>query len=254
MQAYAFSNLRLAEAKLVHAEARLAILASVQVMGGPQTVPQKVGHLSNPADITRQLATVSKHGFEAYSYVTALTQLVYATTLFDTFLQDVIEFALFMHPRAVGDSTILLSAVIEASGWATVINDAIRKKVRELGFLSFPERIKWLKTKFGLTPDISAEAMTQIAHYADLRNAVVHDQGFLEFGFTDNRKLALFQAKCPVHPTPVTIDQSNNALQAYNIAAVALTNSVYRELLKCAVPSDVGEPMGKLLMDDRATK
>ncbi len=244
---YARSMVRLAEARLASAEASVAFLNSVRVMLQPS--PLKLGLLDTPEKICRELASVPPRTIDAYRYVSHLAHLVYATTLFDTFLQDVVEFCLFMYPGAIGDSTLTFDSVIKASGWADIVNQATKKKVRDIGYLSFVDRINWLKKTFGLSFRVPDKVLKRLTHFSDVRNTVVHDQGFFDFERTDTRSLVLTQKTCPLHPTPVSFDDVGKSMDAQAAVVASIARAVYEQLLKKPMPEELN-----LMVNSRAGK
>src|SRR4051794_25561098 len=111
--AYVHSTLRLGRARLVHSEMKLLVPLAVMTSGiQPRQI---ISELPLGAEkICAELATVTREEYEAHAYVVEVSFLVYATALFDTFLQDVLEFLLLRHPTILSDVTVDIATIASA--------------------------------------------------------------------------------------------------------------------------------------------
>ena len=75
---------------------------------------------------------------------------MYSTTLLDTFLSETATFLYTHHPQALGgDLNIPIATIVSADSKFTLINDAVDKRVRAMGFETFTSRLKTYKRVFG---------------------------------------------------------------------------------------------------------
>lgn len=228
---------RVWRARMTIATAKLVVMR--QVLYRAEIAKSAQGPACPPIvqEILNDLAYVSPRDLDDYSYVADVSTLVYATTVFDTYLQDIIELLLFMHPAAVGRSqTVDFSQLLAAQSKTAVVEATIRTKVRALGFETFSERLAFLRRQFGLKIAISEGAAEQLKHFADVRNTIVHDQGYFDLRFTDDGKVGMVQRSCARHPTPATQADTKGAIRAYSTAAFVIATEVAASVLKTALP------------------
>jgi len=109
---------------------------------------------------------------------------------------------------------------------------AIKGKVKEVGFLSFAERLQWLHKRFNLQVSLPDEVRTTLLHYAEVRNTIVHDQGYFDFCLTGRGTVALRRRSCPHHPTPITNNDVRDAKRAFAWAVSAIAEAVFVQILK----------------------
>jgi len=187
---------------------------------------------SEIADKTHQetlhhLGKIRLESFDGFAYVMNVSHLVYATTLLDTFLSDTTLFLLLRHPGAIGPKKqIALDAVLGASSVHAVIAASATQKTREVSYLSFPDRLNYLRETFGLGFAFEGEAVDALAHYPSVRNAAVHDQGVFEITLNDTGSLVSRQKTCARHPSRVTGDDVTKAAHCYDAVAESIARAV----------------------------
>ncbi|MDH4133894.1 MAG: hypothetical protein OEV31_03830 [Gammaproteobacteria bacterium] len=228
---YAQSVLRAGEAQLLS----LLLGACIPALASGLSKVAPDDMKSFPEELQSGLSLISRtkpKEYDAFRYVAPLSFLVYYVSLFDTFLQDTIEFLLCLHPNAIGDSHVDFQDVLKAGTRDDVLNTAIRNKVREIGFLSFSERLQWLRKRFGLNIALTEKAQSELSHYANVRNTVVHDQGYFDFRIVDGNRVVVQQRGCPRHPTVITHDNVVSATNAFSDAVVLISQAVFEQVLK----------------------
>ena len=171
--------LRLWEAEI--AFSRLA-LASLHTHSEPEL--ERTGPV---AGVVEQLQKIRYRSYDAWTYVTNISHLVYGTTFIDTFLSDTTLFLFLLHPRSMGkNQQISLQMLLDASSRADALTRLALKRTREIGFLGFPDRIDMLRQTFGLDIAITGPDSEALAHYTSIRNSVIHDQGVFELVYDES--------------------------------------------------------------------
>ena len=232
--------LRAEEARATHWSVACAVLR----IAAATEVPAQPGR---PAAVA-ELSAIRLGEYESWSYVSTVSSLVYYATLFDTYLQDVIEFLLFTHPGAMDDYELPFRRVLDATSRHDILNTAVKSKVRELGFLSFTERLRWLRQRYKLDIQLDKAELERLARVADLRNVVVHDQGWLDFHLTEDGVLALGAKACPRQPTHVGTKDIHDAAEVLGHTAAAIAEAVFGQVLK-AKPAPAVQHLIDVLRD-----
>lgn len=243
--AYSENVLRACEARLV--QSRLSLAVPLVAVSLKDVNPEGLGSL--PEVLRKgldEMATIRPYEYNAWAYVGRISLLVYFTTLFDTFLQDTVEFLLCVHPGAIGDSDVPFAKVLKAASRDEILNVAVKAKVKEVGFLSFAERLQWLHKRFDLQVSLPDEVRTTLLHYAEVRNTIVHDQGYFDFCLTGRGSVALRHRSCPHHPTPVTYKDVGDAKRAFAWAVSAVAEIVFVQILKQEPPESMKSILGVL--------
>jgi len=179
------------------------------------------------------LRNVSMEELDAYSYINAISELVYVTTLLDSFLSDITMFLFLLHPHSIGDQqSISLGDLLSATSRVELINATATKRVREISFLPFVARIDFLRERFGLHISLDAEIIELLGHFATVRNVLVHDQSIFDVLLNDNGKICVKQVRCPRHPTPISPEDPKKAQNAFREVAAAVYEAVCLQVLK----------------------
>ncbi|HLE04168.1 MAG TPA: hypothetical protein VI729_06095 [Anaerolineales bacterium] len=186
-----------------------------------------------PTEALRLLLQIPYAHYDAFAYVTIISHLVYATTLLDTFLSDTTKFLLLLYPAAVGkDHQVPFSTILEAEDRTKIIETAASKRTRELGYLSFPARVGFLKRAFGLPIQLSPGAEAALEHYPTIRNIMIHDQGIFALSLGPDGTPQLEQKTCPLHPTPLDANEVQRAADAYCRIVIALCKAIVSQVFK----------------------
>lgn len=185
------------------------------------------------ADVVQRISGISKEDYDAFDYQTDLSGLIYLTTLLDTFLSDTTKFLLLLHPSAIGkNQSVTLESVLSAKSTADLVNEAAAKKVREISYLPFLARIDVLRQKFGLHVTLTDDEMAQLEHYAEMRNAAVHDQAVFDCTMELDGSISLRQKACDRHPTQMKASDVREAQKVYESAVRQVCRSVLDQVLK----------------------
>jgi hypothetical protein len=185
------------------------------------------------ATVLEHLDRIPYSSYDALSYVTNVSHLVYATTLLDTFLSDTTLFLFLLNPQAIGkDQQISLRTLINARSRNEAITEAAVTRMREIGYLSFNSRIDFLRKRFGLNITLPADVVDALHHYPSIRNTAVHDQGIYELGLHDDGTISSRQKTCPQHPTKITGKDVQKAIEAYERVAQSVAGTVFAQVLK----------------------
>lgn len=242
---YSANVLRAAEARLAQLHLSFAVpLVAVSFRGATPNALQLLPEILRKG--LEEVAAVRRDEYDAWAYVGRTSMLVYFTTLFDTFLQDTVEFLLCAHPGAIGDSDVPFARVLKAGSRDELLNMAVKSKVKEVGFLSFGERLRWLHKRFGVQVSLPDDVRTALLHYPEIRNVIVHDQGYFDFCLTGRGTVALRRRACPRHPTPVKDEDVAEAKRAFAYAASVVAEAVFVQVLKQEPPEALRGVLGVL--------
>jgi len=238
VDAYRHNSLRAGQARLTQARLELAVPAAAVLMPkvGVDIVEQLPDDLRQSLD---EVAKIEKAEYLDWSYVACVSFLVYYTTLFDTFLQDTIEFLLCAHPGAMSDYPVPFGQVVKSAARHEVLNAALKTKVREIGFMSFSERLRWLQKRFGVRVALDDPTREELAKCSEARNVAVHDQGWFEFCFSEDGTVAASQTGCPLHPNKLTWEDASAAKRTFGVVVAELAEAVYSQVLNCELPDSV---------------
>lgn len=199
--------------------------------------PQRPSETKSQA--LERLVDVKPEEQSAFEYVTDISHLVYATTLLDSFLSDVTKFLVLLYPAALGKGqSVTIDQVLIAVSPSDLINAAVAKKVRELGYLPFLARVDYLRDTFGIRPQIPSDVEALVDHYSGIRHVVVHDQSVFEIRRDASGTVSVHQKTCQLHPTPIDTKQIWGAWRAYWRLAKSVFYEVATRVLKCDESSD----------------
>ena len=156
------------------------------------------------AELLDELEKVSLDEYLGYQNVTDASHFVYTMALFDSFLSDTTKFLLIFKPEGLGqECRVPLSAILAAKSRSAVITAEAERRVKKLGFQSFPTRIEFLEKRFGLCLNLQAELLSLLERFASERNALVHDLGALSLSLSEKETMSLTQRSCPFHPARI---------------------------------------------------
>ncbi len=185
------------------------------------------------ANALGHLAKIDFETFDAWSYVTNISHLVYATTILDTFLSDTTLFLFLLFPNSMGkNQQVPLRKVIDARSRTEVITQAAATRTREISYLPFPARLQFLVETFGLKVDLTAEQNHALEHYPSIRNTAVHDQGLFELSVDENGRPVSKPKSCPRHPTVMDPDDVQKSIRAYQGIARTVAAAVCCQVLR----------------------
>lgn len=167
-------------------------------------------------DVLAEIRSVSDSSFDAAMYVNAVSNLVYATSLFDTFLTDTVTFLFLLVPESMGkELQIPLRLLLTSESRDSVIQQVVTNKARELSFKTFADRLQFFRDKFGMPVTVSASEIEKLVRLTNLRNSAVHDQGILELKLNRSGTISSGLKSSPSHPTKVSHQDANEAAELY---------------------------------------
>jgi hypothetical protein len=177
--------------------------------------------------------------FDSFRYISNLSHLVYAATLLDSFLADTTTFLFLLFPGALGKDTVAkLDEVLRASSREALIGDIVRRRVRDVGYMSFLDRIAYLEERFSLGIALNEKDRLLLEEFSTLRNVIVHDQSVFDLYLDDRGQVQAKQKTCSRHPTPVPDDVLKKAHRAFFSTVRAIYEAVVSQVLKRKGPSE----------------
>lgn len=183
--------------------------------------------------VLQHLDRIPYESYDALSYVTDVSHLVYATTLLDTFLNDTTMFLFLLFPGSMGkNQQVPLRTLIDSTSRNEALTRAAASRARELGYLSFSDRLSFLRESFGLSIDLDKDTADALLHYSSVRNAAVHDQGIFDLALDESGLVQARQKACVRHPTQLRAGDVQSAIRAYERVARTVAKSVFRQALK----------------------
>jgi hypothetical protein len=220
------SMVRLLDAEIVSYKSSLALLA----INGEKEVFKE---LFEPYSDLSKLLEIKFQQYDHFSYISNLSFLVYLTTIFDTYLSDVTKFLFSLFPNSLQNSqSVDIKTILTSKSKFDILNSTIEKKVLEISYSSFFDRISMLEKKFGLNFSIPQNIIDYLHHYSSLRNTAIHNQSFFEIFLNSKGKTELRQITCPHHPTLVTHEDIKNASEIYRFLMKEIYFSVKKQILK----------------------
>jgi len=170
---------------------------------------------------------------DVFLYMEATSHLVYATSVLDSFLTDTTRFLFSLFPHSMGRNQVVpVKAVLEATSRTALINEAISKRVREIGFQPFLERIQFLRRTFRLELTLNDETVQALQTYATVRNAIVHDQSTHDVTMSEGGAIEVIQKACLRHPRSINPESLEGAQRAYLETAMAIYVAVAKTVFK----------------------
>jgi hypothetical protein len=203
------------------------MLARVNLPGKAEGVPVNDEY----AEAVAALRRVTSNDFTALDYVTNITDVVYATTLFDSFLADTTRFMLLLHPKSVGKgATVTLADLLSSASKTDLVNEVVGRKAREISFMSFGGRIDWLRQSFGLRLEVPREAFEYLEKSSSVRNLVVHDQSTVDIYF-DGARVSVRRKGEVKYPTPIDTADVTKTRRTYQVTAYAIALVILHQVL-----------------------
>jgi hypothetical protein len=175
----------------------------------------------------QELREITEEELEALEYFHATAELVYLTSVIDTFLSETTKFLYLLNPGSIGkNASITLDSVLRSTSKAQLVTDAAEKRARELGHLGFHARIEALRQTFGLRVALPTETIEALTKYSGIRNVLVHDQGLYEIALSDAGMVAADRPPQEVRDADVS-----RAMSAYRSVAYEVALAVFFQVL-----------------------
>ena len=190
-------------------------------------------HNEYPEKVCELLDGVSKKAWEDFDYTTNISNLVYVTTIFDTFLSDTTNFLMLLNPPSIGKTHMFqVDDIVSATSVSELLNQAILKKVRDISYLPFIGRIKYLGDTFGVSIKFSDIVFDMLEKYSGIRNVIVHDQGLYNMKLDDSKKIKLEPKIFGHKPTLVKNEELKEAQCVYIWLFMKISKDVMSRILK----------------------
>lgn len=190
----------------------------------------------------------SRPQWDAFSYLSDLGQLIYATTLLDSFLQDTTLFLFLYKPGSIGvGQSVKVSELLEAKSVADLLAQAAKRRSREVSYLSFEDRIEFLQKTYGIDLTLADKDLETLRHYSGIRNVAIHDQGIFQVTLNAEGRIELTQKTCERHPTPVDSKEVDEiVLPSYGRIVKAIAMAVIRQVLNAEVKPELEQALGAM--------
>jgi hypothetical protein len=191
----------------------------------------KEASLSDP-DIIKGLEMLAESVETDFLHVTNCSHLVYATSVFDSFLSDITHFLILINPESICDSvSISYKELLKSKNANDIINAAIESKVRTVSYESFQNRIKFLKRTFGLKFNITESEWKSLNDFSTIRNNVTHVQSYYKLYFDSNFTLKGNQVPIDEHHNNVNEELIKAAFELYEKIGQTLFKTVAEDVL-----------------------
>jgi hypothetical protein len=218
--------LRLLEAQNCTLKLSIALLKFRQKPRGPFAG-------SEYEEVLNAIRSISRSSYIAVKYVTAISNLVYATSLFDTFLTDTITFLFLLIPESMGkDLQIPLQLMLSSKSCNAALQQVVTNKARELSFKTFADRLQFFRDRFGMPVTVSVSDMEKLTHLTNIRNSAVHDQGILKLKLGRSGAIASDLKGCPYHPTSLSDQDADEAAKLYKRIVECIGYDVLTHVLR----------------------
>jgi hypothetical protein len=183
-------------------------------------------------NVTLFLSKMTPEDAEVVEHLAPLTQLVYATTLLDTFLSGVTTLLLLRYPKALGKAaTVSIDDLVGASSKHELLTAVVTKKTREVAGQGFVARVEYLRSTFGLPLDIPDLAWKSAAECFALRNLAVHDETDIALSWTADGITAADRGVAQGR-ADVTDRDVQTAVYAYRVVADEITIAIFKGVFK----------------------
>jgi hypothetical protein len=119
---------------------------------------------------------------ETFDYVVTASLLVYCVSMFDVFLSDVTRLLLLNNLAALGKNCLVpIEVLASQKARNEIIKKEVEKRVRNIAYSSFQDRLASLSTVFGIKLDLEEKEQLELRRLSELRNKIVHDQSAFLF-------------------------------------------------------------------------
>jgi len=185
------------------------------------------------ANALRNLAHIPNNSLESLAYVNDISHLLYAKTLFDTFLSETTQFLFLLVPRAIGENQqVPLRGLIDPLCRNEAITQAASARAREIAGLSFADRIQFIRRSFALEITIPPDTWEGVALGSSFSNdRAAQDQGTFQLHL-DSRGEIVSNEKAPRTSTNLRHDDVCWAIESYERTARTIAEAVFIQILK----------------------
>lgn len=203
------------------------------------------------AKVFKEFDLVSIEKFWAAQYVDAISTLVYSASLFDTFLNETTIFLFLLLPAAMGKAyKVPLHSLIQGQSRSAILTEVAKQRAREISYLSFKDRIDFLKNTFGLPIALTEKTVEALEFFANRRNLAVHDQGFITLTLGDCGQIGHSARASSEFPSDIMPSDSLKAEKTFRFVALMVMRDVFAHILKTdqkVIPDYMVRFMDKIL-------
>lgn len=183
------------------------------------------------AEVLQHLEKVRFSSFESMAHVTDVSHLIYATSLFDSFLSDTTVFLFLLIPRAMGkNQQVSLHVLVEASSKTELISELAVARSREIAYLPIAGRLQFLRHTFGLKIAVDDGTLALISNFTAIRNEAVHDQSIFKLRLGEDGAVSA----TPRVLAKLAYEELHVAIDIYGKVARAVYDPVFRQILKAS--------------------
>jgi hypothetical protein len=203
-------------------------------------------------EILAMFDNISLEQFWSAQYVNMISSLVYAASLFDTFLNESTIFLFLLIPDAIGKTyQVPLRSLVDAqSTRGSILTEVAKQRAREISFKSFKDRLSFLRDTFGLPIALTGKTLQTLDHFTNLRNSAVHDQGFLALSLETSGCIKHGVRASPKFPSNILPKDSDKAERTFRFIALTVADDIFKHILKAetgALPRHLGQFIEKML-------
>jgi hypothetical protein len=194
---------------------------------------QEQGHF---AEVFVHFDAVSPSQFWAAQYIDVVSTLVYASSLFDTFLNETTIFLFLLIPSAMGKNhQVPLRSLIEGQSRSAILAEVAKQRGKEVSYKSFAERLRFLRETFGLSISLSEAICEALDKFTELRNSVVHDQGFFALSIDDSGCITHTMRGSRSFPSEIDPSDSLKAEKVFRFIALKIAKEIFAHVLRAEV-------------------
>jgi hypothetical protein len=181
----------------------------------------------------RYPAHILNNSLESLLYVTNISHLLYAATLFDSFLSETSQFLFLLIPRAMGESQpVPLRALTDPLCRNEAITAAAGARTREIATLSFVDRIHFLRKSFALEITVPTETWAGIALFSSVGDIAARDRGGFELQLDTRGEIVSKESSLSRSSTEVNRNDLRWVIESYELAARTISEAVFTQILK----------------------
>ncbi len=231
---YADGLFRVAAARMTQLTLEIAVLKFRATASPRPQVPAEY------SEVLQELESISPAAHADLKYIANFGQLVFVTTLLDTFLTDTTEFIFMLRPASIGKSQgITVADIVDAKSTSELLRRAVEQKAREVSYKSFIERVEYLEKQYGLQLKLDAQTRKQIEHHSSVRNVLIHDHAAYDLRLDPDGSV-IADPKGPAgRPRLVAGEDIRDAVIAYGKVVESVGNSIFVDFLKLPIPNAV---------------
>ncbi|MBI4804944.1 MAG: hypothetical protein HY795_06885 [Desulfovibrio sp.] len=166
-------------------------------------------------------------------YISLASSIVYLVSVFESYVDSITKLLILYHPGVVRDSLSAdWNAIENAKSISALKRSVVDVKCKKLSYMTMKDRLKFLKKSFGLKINISDVDYQSFLNVFELRNALVHDQCFLDIVIDDEGKVCVSKDKCELSPVPIPEGYFWKAFNIFDDVSLCLVDSFINDIIK----------------------